>query len=170
MSKETSKYVGWNISHEGNDILIDQNDYIEETIMKIEVRTKRKREKNYELTEEEKELFRSAVGKGRWLTDQTRSDCCFDELELSMMTNKATVNDILKINKMFLKFHLDRVIFRFKKLGKLKEIKLSVFSDASYANLSDGESSGKDILCFSPQDISQVLVLLVLCCHGQATS
>ena len=82
------------------------------------------------------------------MTDQTRPDCSFDELELSMMTNKATVNDLLKINKMFLKLHQDKVTFRFKKLGKLKEIKLSVFSDASYANLPDGESSGMGYLVF----------------------
>ena len=82
------------------------------------------------------------------MTDQTRPDCSFDELELSMMTNKATVSDLLKINKMFLKFHQDKVDLRFKKLGDLKDIKLSVFSDASYANLPDGESSGMGYLIF----------------------
>ena len=148
MSQEAFKYVGWNISHAGDDIIIDQNDYIEEKIEQIDVETKRKKEKNDELTEVEKERFRSAVGKGRWLTDQTRPDCSFDELELSMMTNKATVSDLLKINKMFLKFHQDKVDLRFKKLGDLKDIKLSVFSDASYANLPDGESSGMGYLIF----------------------
>ena len=71
------------------------------------------------------------------MTDQTRPDCSFDELELSMMTNKATVSDLLKIIKMFLKFHHNKVAFRVKKVGDLKDIKISVFSDASYANLPD---------------------------------
>ena len=72
------------------------------------------------LTSEERELFRSAVGKGRWLTDQTRPDCSYDELELSMMSNRATVSDLLKVNKMFLKLKQDQVVLSFKKLGSWK--------------------------------------------------
>ena len=148
MSKEAFKYVGWNISHEGNDILIDQGGYIEEKIEQIDVEQKRKKIKNDELTEEEKDVFRSAVGKGRWLTDQTRPDCSFDELELSMVTNRPKVSDLLKVSKMFLKFHQDKVTLRFKELGNLKDMKLSVFSDASHANPPDGKSSGMGFLIF----------------------
>ena len=49
---------------------------------------------------------------------------------------------------MFLKFHQDKVTLRFKELGNLKDMKLSVFSDASHANLPDGKSSGMGFLIF----------------------
>jgi hypothetical protein len=148
MSKEAFKYVGWNIQHDGQSILVDQIDYIEEKIEAVQLDAKRRQNRSDQLTSDERKLFRAGVGKGRWLTDQTRPDCSYDELELSMMSNKATVNEILKLNKMFLKLKQDSVILRYQKLGELEKIKLSVFSDASYANLPDGESSGMGFLIF----------------------
>ena len=148
MSQEAFKYVGWNISHDGYDILINQKDYVEERMEHVQVDQKRKKMKDANLTSQERELFRSAIGKGRWLTDQTRPDCSYDELELSMIANKAMVGDLVKINKMFLKLKQDQVVLRFKKLGNIRDLKLTVFSDASYANLLDGESSGMGYLIF----------------------
>ena len=172
MSKEAFKYVGWSLNHEGGNILVDQKDYVDEKIETIEIDAQRRRNRAELLSDVEMESFRSGVGKGRWLTDQTRPDCSYDELELSMMTRKATVNDILKLNKMFLKLKQDSVIIKYKQLGRIDELKLSVFSDASYGNLPDGESSGMGFLIFlstgfTPGNISPCSLLSWTACKVQ---
>ena len=148
MSKDAFKYVGWHLQHEGGSVLVDQDDYIEEKIFTVELASQRRRNRSDPLSEEENEMFKSGVGKGRWLTDQTRPDCSYDELELSMMTKKATVNDVLKLNKMFLKLKQDSVKMKYQQLGATEKLTLTVFSDASFANLPDGESSGMGYLIF----------------------
>ena len=148
MSKEAFKYVGWHLQHEGGSVLVDQDDYIEEKVITIDLQGQRRRNRSDPLSEEERKRFKSGVGKGRWLTDQTRPDCSYDELELSMMANKATVNDVLKMNKMFLKLKQDSVKMKYQHLGATDKLRLSVFSDASFGNLPDGESSGMGYLIF----------------------
>ena len=96
--------------------------------------------------DKERESYSSGVGRGHWLTDQTRPDCSYDEPELLTMTHKATVNNIPKLNERFLK--QDSVTIEYKKLRRIDELKLTVFSDASYDNLPDGESSGMGFLIF----------------------
>ena len=49
---------------------------------------------------------------------------------------------------MFLKLKQESVVIKYKQLGRIDELKLSVFSDASYGNLPDGESSGMGFLIF----------------------
>ena len=113
MSKEAFKYVGWHLQHKGGSVLVDQEDYIEEKVITFDLQGQRRRNRSDPLSEEERKRFKSGVGKGRWLTDQTRPDCSFDELELSMMANKATVNDVLKMNKVSsLKCVLERYVFK----------------------------------------------------------
>ena len=50
------------------------------------------------------------------MTDQSRPDCFFDELELSMNVNKGTVKDMMMINKMFAKIKQQKVVFVFSNL------------------------------------------------------
>ena len=162
LSKEALKYVEWSLCHEGGNTLVDQKDYVDEKI-----------DNNYSeiLSDREKESFRFRVGKGHWLTDQTRRpDCSYDEPELLTMTHTATVNDIPKLNKMFLK--QDSVTIKYKKLRRIDELKLTVFSDASNDNLPDGESSGMGFLVFlsvgfNPGKVSPCFPLSWTACQVQ---
>ena len=147
-SYETFKYVGWNISHTRDSITVDQNDYIDEKCEEIPIKPGRMRERDAEVSSEERSLLRSAIGRARWVTDQTRPDASYDELELSMSINKATVKHLLKMNKMTRKLKLDRIFLKFCKIGPLNKLKLTVFTDASFANLPDGISSGQGYIIF----------------------
>ena len=140
------QFVGWNLSHRNGNI-VHQHDYILQKLSQISIDPKTKLNKSRELNLEEKKSLRSAVGKARWITDQSRPDCSFEELELSMNVNKATVKDIVTINKMFIKMKQDKVELVFSKLPG-KEFYLTVFSYASRANLPDGVSSAMGYIIF----------------------
>ena len=81
------------------------------------------------------------------MTDQSRPDCSFDELELSMNVNKGTVKDLIMVNKMFAKMKQEKVELVFARLPST-ELYLTVFSDASRANLPDGVSSVMGYIIF----------------------
>ena len=98
------------------------------------------RDNEEELNAEEISKMRGIIGKFRWVTDQTRPDIAYDELELAMNVNKARVKDVKLSTKMVntLKNHPIKVLFQ-----KLRgdEWFLSVFVDASKNTLPDGQSS-----------------------------
>ena len=134
MSHEAFMYVGWSIKHEDGKIKIDQNDYIHEKCTLIEVVEERAKLREEPVNSKERSSLRAAIGKGRWLTDKTRPDCSFNELELSMGVNSAKVRDIFKLNKMFKKMKLESITLTFQKVRDINKLRFSVFSDASFAN------------------------------------
>ena len=148
MSSESFKYVGWSITHDGSKIQVDQDDYVNEKCEEVKVKQERANMKDELLNSEEKSTLRKVIGRGRWLTDQTRPDCAYDELELSMIVNKATVKDLSKANKMFRKMKFDRVKLIYQKVGRIQDIKITLFTDASFGNLPDGMSSAGGHIIF----------------------
>lgn len=58
-----------------------------------------------------------------------------------MSTKNATAEHISHANKIVKKIKGKKSVIMFSKLGKMEAIHLALFSDASYANLSDGVSS-----------------------------
>ena len=93
------KVLGWNIYHKDNCIFINQRDYIMNKIRPLEI------EKGYNpttalLTDDQKSIMRGHVGKMRWLSDQTRPDVSYANLELSVMQNKATYREVDIMKKM----------------------------------------------------------------------
>ena len=132
------KVLGWNIRHKGGDIMVGQHDYIEAKISNIDIDTKRP--PTTELSAEEKTLFRRQVGKLRWLSDQTRCDISYEELEMSCVQNKATVKDVKAMAKMINHVRNEDLTMRFKRIGGERWF-LTVFADASLGGLPDTVSS-----------------------------
>lgn len=148
MSAESFKYVGWSISHDENRIKIDQDDYVEEKCELVRVERDRSQMPEEPVNSKERSALRTVIGRARWLTDQTRPDCAFDELELSMIVNKAKIKDLAKANKMLRKFKAQRVTLNYYKIGEIRDVKITLFTDASYANLPDGMSSAGGYVIF----------------------
>ena len=140
-SVETFKYVGWRISHSNNKIFVDQNEYIDDKAEEISINPARLQNKEDEINSKERTELRRLIGRARWVTDQTRPDLAYDGLEMSVVANKATVNDLLRANKMIKKMRAERITLVYQKLGNPKDLKLTVFTDASFANLPDKLSS-----------------------------
>ena len=93
------------------------------------------------MTSEEEKLLRTAIGQLNWVATQTRPDLSYDVLELSMITNRATVDHLLQANKVIRKLKSEALQIKFPRLGELSNLKLMLFNDASFANLPDGTSS-----------------------------
>ena len=133
------KCLGWQVKHEGNNIVVDQNDYINNKLNLLDIITHGV-DPNLELNEEEKSQLRNIVGKLRWAADQTRIDRAYYVLMLSMVMNKAMIKDIKVANKAIKVLKSAELPLRFVKLtGETWYI--TVYSDASFKNLPDGVSS-----------------------------
>ena len=140
------RYLGWKITQSEHGVLIDQTEFVQKKITKLNIVTD-KRDKETPLNTEEKTLFREYVGKLRWLADNTRADIAYDELEASMLTNTATVGDVRLINKMANQIKSNEVVLNFVKL-KGDVLYITVFVDASKGILPDGESSAMGYVIF----------------------
>ena len=147
-NNETFKYVGWRIQHDGFKIKVDQNEYIDEKCLEIDVHPSRLSQNSEPINSQERTSLRQLVGRVRWVADQTRPDISYDELELSMITNKATVSDLFKANKMMKKILADRITLTYQRIGAIKDLKITVFTDASFANLPDKVSSAGSYITF----------------------
>ena len=92
------------------------------------------------LTKDEITELRSAIGKLNWL-NRTRPDLSYDVCELATNLKIATVEHLIQANKVIRKAKQNEVRLYFPKLD-LNDIKVRVFTDASYGNLPDGGSQG----------------------------
>ena len=82
------------------------------------------------------------VGQLGWVAGQTRPDLSFEVCQLSSCFNHATVNDVLKANKLLKKAKQENISLSFGVPGKLDKFKFVCFNDASPGNLKDGGSQG----------------------------
>ena len=130
------KVLGLNISHKGKDIFINQNEYIYKKIEYVNIKKKDSDNINMQLTAEDKRLVWQAVGKCRWICDQTRPDICYDNLELSIKQRHATHREVKQLNSMIKRAKEGQFSIRFAKIPGNKW-HLSVFVDASLRGLPD---------------------------------
>ena len=133
------KYVGITIGkNRDGSLTVDQLDYAK-TLIAAPVSATRNR--SGLLTPEEKKQYRAMVGQLSWIATQTRPDISFDVCELSSVFEKATVEDMLRANKVVKKVQDRAVAVRFPKLSD-RNLTVECFSDASFGNLSSGGSQG----------------------------
>ena len=134
------KYCGIEIEQNENGIYIDQNKYILTKLEEIKIPHDRRLQKESMLTKDEITELRSAIGKLNWL-NRTRPDLSYDVCELATNLKIATVEHLIQANKVIRKAKQNEVRLYFPKLD-LNDIKVRVFTDASYGNLPDGGSQG----------------------------
>jgi hypothetical protein len=70
----------------------------------------------------------------------------FDLMELSMKFNNATVEDLRRAKKVVDRLKMEEVAILFPRLKG--ELRIVTYSDASFANLTDGVSSGRGHVIF----------------------
>lgn len=141
------RYIGLEIAHEKDGIMLTQDPYID-SISEIPVPTKRVAQKEFLLKKSEVTQLRGAIGQVQWASNQTRPDVSYDALELSTATREPKVKDLLHANKVIKKLKLKQSNILFPDLGDLEQLRLTVFCDASYANLTDGVSSAGGHIVF----------------------
>ena len=139
------KYIGLNIRSCGNCITIDQHHYVS-TLTPIKISPSRSALKNSELSEREKSEYKALLGQLNWISTNTRPDISFETCNLSVSHNKATVSDLLRLNKLVSRAVSSPLKIYVPRLWSLESCSLECFSDASFANLSDGGSQGGFII------------------------
>ena len=78
---------------------MSQIDYIESRLEKLDIEQDGLHEAKTKLTEENKLKLRQLIGKLRWVSDQSRPDVSYNELELSMAASEPTVKYSKTANK-----------------------------------------------------------------------
>ena len=97
------KYIGANVESRKNGAAVNQLHFAA-TLSKVPVSVKWLMNKTAVLSEHERAEYRHLVGQINWIAANTRTDIAFDACELSSLCNWATVNELLRLNKL-----IDRV-------------------------------------------------------------
>ena len=139
------KYIGVNIVQRKSCIEIHQEDY-GNSLQEISVSRQRASRRTDDLGELEQEEYRALTGQLNWLAAQTRPDVAFDACDLSVVTHKAKVDDILKANKVVKRVKNTSVGLRYNKLENLEQLSIECYSDASFGNLQGGGSQGAYVI------------------------
>ena len=96
--------------------------------------------------ESEKKQYRGLVGQLQWIATHTRPDIAFDTCELSVSFSKATISDLVKLNKLVDRVKREPLSLFFPRLHNLSEGTLECYTDAAFANLPNGGSQGAFII------------------------
>ncbi|CAC5359188.1 unnamed protein product [Mytilus coruscus] len=83
-----------------------------------------------------------------WIVTQSRPDLCFDVLDLSTSIQLSEAKTQSKLNKVIRKAKNNSYRIQYPNLEGLKNIELILYTDASYANLSDRVSSAGGYVIF----------------------
>ena len=143
VESEMFTHLGLEVKQSEDCTTLHQQNYIEEIEL---LSVDKKKEKSELLSDEEFKELRATVGQLLWVSGQTRSDISFDTCQLSSSLKSATVEDQFRANKTIKKLKSTEVKLRFPTIGQVENTQLVSFSDASLANLRNGESQGGGII------------------------
>ena len=142
---EAFTYIGIGLKQNSDfSVKMDQNSYID-SIQEIALSKERMKDRKSSLTPSEKTLYRSIVGQLYWVAGISRPGIGFAVCESSTKFIHATVGDIIYVNKIIRKVKNSRCFIQFPKLD-LNNMKLQLFTDASFNNLPNGSSQAGQIM------------------------
>ena len=137
--KQAFKYLGVVMNQDSHGIIeLEQKDYLQS--MKIDLLPKESMENKQRFAdEEETRIFRQGIGQLGWITSICKPEASFSYCVLSTVQSKPQISDFVKYAKVVRDLKSSDTWLRISKLN-LKNVQVTVFSDASFGNLSDGGS------------------------------
>ena len=135
------KYVGLDLVQVGGEVQLNQDTYIK-GMKPIDISISRAQQSKALVTPEERSSIKSACGKLLWVANNTRPDLSYDTCQMCCLGKSAVVGDISKINKLIRRAKQDSVKVKYPGLGDPNQWTVTVYCDASFANLPDGSSQG----------------------------
>ena len=133
------RYIGLDIEQDNGQIYLQQHDYTEE-LKQVDKTVESRHVKN--------DIYPEIVGQLHWIATQSRPDLCFDVLDLSTLCDLSESKLRSKINKVVRKAKYNQYKIMFPCLENIEGMELLLFTDASYANLSDRFSSAGGYVIF----------------------
>ena len=91
--------------------------------------SKRKAGKNDMLTDIETKKYRTLIARLTWIACQSRPDLSFDLCELSSVTNKAKVTDMIKANKVLSKAKSNHVKLYYQPID-ISNMTIVIYNDS----------------------------------------
>ncbi|XP_035684716.1 uncharacterized protein LOC118421507 [Branchiostoma floridae] len=139
----TFTYVGISIVQDTDKVTLHQNDYLEglsdDALPPLSHDSR-------DLNSEEYTMFRSIVGKMNWLSSGTRPDISFKTIDLSTKFAHATTTHLNDAVQTVRKLKLSATQIVYPRLSSMKDVSLTVFADASLANLENSGSCGGHLI------------------------
>ena len=108
--------MGLDIEQTAEDIIVCQEHYIDE-VEEIMLFDKRNRNSDESLSTEESRKLKKVAGQLSWVASQTRPDLSFDALELNIMKNKLTVEQVSRANKAIRMLKRSKTVLVYPRLG-----------------------------------------------------
>ena len=143
------KYVGIDVKQaQDGSISINQESYLK-GVNSLSIDKERSNQKEETVTDSEKQQLRMIIGQLNWLSGISRPDISFRVSELSSSIKDAKVIDLLKANKALRHVKNTQSYIQFPKLHSFEDLRIVVYSDASYANLPNGGSQGGHLVFLS---------------------
>ena len=125
------KYLGCEIQQMTNgDISLNQNDYTQKLSDVIIPEGRR----TDIVDEGGKNTIRKAVGELLWISLMTRPDLSFEVNQLSGNITNATIKDMKDARRLVEKAKANPVTVNFTQVGPQKDLKIRLFTDASFNN------------------------------------
>lgn len=131
------KYLGIEIEQkEKGEIYISQKSYSRN---KLVINKVNKNNKDEKLNEEEMTEYRSLLGKLNWMSQNTRPDLSFDVSFFGRNMKEAKMKDYEELVKVAERAKREEIKMKIPKL-KGGRMRLEVYSDASFGNVSEGRT------------------------------
>ena len=145
-ASKSFKYIGLNIQNMSDgSITVDQFQYIQ-SVKPVLISRERMNNKFSDLSDKEKTEYKSLVCQLNWIATQTRPDIAFDICEFSTLHKKATVADLVRLNKVISRVNTDNIRLCFPKMTNINCCSIECYSDASFANLTGSGSQAGFII------------------------
>ena len=140
------KYIGIDLVQQRDfSIVINQDSYVK-SVDPIVMDRSRQLQKDGIITDQERTKLRRLIGQLNWITGISRPDIGFGVCQLSSEFKRATVKHLLMANKILKYVKSTPSSIWFKPFSGTQDLRVVVFSDASFANLLDGGSQGGQII------------------------
>ena len=123
------KYLGCDIEKLKSGDL-NQNEYVQK-IAEVAVPSKKN---SCEVTEKERRVIRGVVGELLWVSLMTRPDISFEVNRLSANILNATIKDLKDAKRLVERAKSEPISINFTKIGLKGELKIRIFTDASFNN------------------------------------
>ena len=133
------QYLGIQLKQSLMGISIDQYHYID-SLKEIDHLSGSDLNSSIELDDNLKDELRSKVGQLLWVANQTRPDISFDVSSTAVSLKTSSLSEVVNINKIIRKVRNNSLPLQYFSLGK--DTRIVAYTDAAFANLSDGGSQG----------------------------
>ena len=130
------QYIGLDIKKNSENIKLGQNEYVKK-LKYIPVEASRNLKDTISSTEITE--TRQVIGLLNWLATQTRPDPSYDVSALSSILKQENVECLKQSNRVIKKAKKEKSQIDIPNLGNLEHLKIVAYSDASFANLADGD-------------------------------